>query len=134
MDTEKILFLIIAIGLSIFSMYRKAKKQKQSSNEYEEADHDFPQEEEPFKMTEPVIVFKQQNPSDLLQKPKFSAKKSEKQPPPQNIETSHLDKENPKKILQDTDFENEISILEDFDGTEIQKAFLFSEIFKNAKN
>jgi hypothetical protein len=135
MDTEKIIFLIIAIALSIFSMYRKAKKQKEASRgEYEESEHDFLQEEEPFEMTEPVVIFKQQAPSDLLQKSNFSAKKAKKQQNSQTIEATNLIVENTKKNLQDIDLENEITLLEDFEGTEIQKAFLYSEIFKNAKN
>ena len=134
MDIEKIIFLAVAIGLSIFSMYRKAKKQKQSSNEYEESDHNFPHEEIPYEMPDPVIVFKQQNASDLLQKSNISTKKSKKQHSLQNMETSKFSKENIENFTQNTDSENEITLLEDFNGTELQKAFLYSEIFKNTKS
>ena len=134
MDTEKIIFILIAIGLSIFSMYRKAKKQRQSSQKYEETNHDFPFEEAPFEMSDPVVIFKQQNASDLLQKQNISTKKSKKQRHLQNIETLKIPQENIQNFPQNTDFESEITLLEDFEGTELQKAFLYSEIFKSTKS
>lgn len=134
MDIEQIIFLLIAIGLSIFSMYKKAKKQKQSTQEYEKSNQDFSYEETLYEVPDPIIIFDQQNASDLLKKPNISTKKSKKQHYSQNIETSKIPKENVQDILQNTDFENEITLLGDFEGTEIQKAFLYSEIFKNPKN
>jgi hypothetical protein len=134
MDIEQILFIAIAIALSVFSMYKKSKKQKQSPYENETSNHDFSHNEEPYEIPEPVVIFKQYNAPDLLQNSNISTKKNKKSHHTQNKETSNLQRENSKNISQNTDLEKEISLLEDFDGTEIQKAFLYSEIFKNTKS
>jgi len=134
MDIEQILFLIIAIALSLFSMYRKAKKQKQSSPKNEEVYDDFYQEKSPYDISEPVVIFEQNSMANLPQNTKISTKKNQKDKYTQNIKTTNLQIENQKNILQNADLENQSELLDDFDGTEIQKAFLYSEIFKNTIN
>jgi hypothetical protein len=134
MDTEKIIFILIAIGLSIFSMYRKAKKQKQIPHENEESSYDLPQEETFYDLPKPVVIFQQQSAPDLLKKSHNPTKKSQKQLQLQNIEASKLPMKNVQNFSQSTDFENETALLENFEGTELQKAFLYSEIFKSTKS
>jgi hypothetical protein len=135
MDIEKILFIAIALALSAFSMYKKAKKQKESSQKREEEIyHDFPQETDPYKTSDPVVVFGQYDAMNLPQYSDISTKKNKKKQKTQNIEATSFQVENSKNISQTTDLENNIGLLEDFEGTEIQKAFLFSEIFKSTKN
>ncbi|MCL2290510.1 MAG: hypothetical protein FWC34_07400 [Bacteroidetes bacterium] len=135
MDIEQILFIAIAVALSAFSMYKKAKKQKESSRERaEEVYHDFPEVEDPYKTPNPVVTFDPYDAANLPQYSNIPTKKSKKKQKAQNFETINFQAENPKNASQTTDFENNIGLLEDFEGTEIQKAFLFSEIFKNTKN
>jgi hypothetical protein len=99
-----------------------------------ESYQDFSHEEELYEASEPVVIFKQSSASDLLQNSNFSTKKNKKRHHLQNIEISNAKTENSKNISQNTDLESKVSLLEDFDGTEIQKAFLYSEIFKNTKS
>jgi len=103
MDLEKLIFIILALVISIFSMFMKAKKQKHTV-------------------------------SELQENPNITAKIEKKKQKPQKIEKKNPPVDNSKIISQDIDLETEISLLEDFEGTELQKAFLFSEIFKTAKN
>jgi len=134
MDIEQILFITIAIALSIFSMYRKAKKQKQSFLENEESYHDFPQEQNSYETSEPIVIFEQYNAANSPQNDNISTKKNKKNQYSQNTKTTDSKIENPGNILQNIDLENENLLLEDFEGTEIQKAFLYSEIFKSTIN
>jgi hypothetical protein len=138
MDIEKLLFLIIAIALSVFSMYRKSKKQKQQQQQSipkrEKFDYDFPQQQDPYTPPEPVVIFEQFDIPESQPNYEIYTKKSKKKQKLQNIKAVNFQAENLKNISQDADLENDILLLEDFEGTEIQKAFLYSEIFKNAKN
>jgi hypothetical protein len=111
MDKEQILFLVIAIGFSIFSLYMKSKKQKKQEP-YDTAD-------DVTKSPQNEIIFtkKKQNKSKL-----------------QNIAPIDISPEASSDISQNTDLESDIELLPDFEGTEIQKAFLYSELFKHAKN
>ena len=133
MDTEQIIFLIIALVLTIFSMYRKSKKQKQSSQKEEPVYYDFP-DDDLCKTVEPVVIFGQNEVVNVQQNVDIYTKKNKKTLKMPKIEPVNFQNKNPKNILQNVDLENEIVILRDFEGTEIQKAFLYSEIFKNTKN
>jgi hypothetical protein len=133
-DIEKILFITIAIGLSIFSMYRKAKKQSKSSNGNEEVYQDFQEENNYHELTEPMVIFEHIDAEKSQQNFNIPTKKIKKPISSQNIENANIMVENPKTVLQNTDLEIENELLEGFEGTEIQKAFLYSEIFKSAKN
>jgi hypothetical protein len=134
MDIEKIIFLTIVIGLSIFSMYRKAKKQRQSSDKNEEVYQDYPEGNIIFENSSPIAIFEHNDTTNLLQNSDISTKNKQKQTHHKNIETPNLILDNSKNTLQNTDLESNTLLLEDFNGTEIQKAFLYSEIFKSIKN
>jgi len=134
MDIEKILFLVIAIALSVFSMYRKAKKQKQHLPKEEDTYQDFQEQENPYYTPDPVVIFDPVETPKSQQNLSTHTKTNKKRQKQQNIEIANFQKDISKNIFQNTDFEDNTSLLEDFEGTEIQKAFLYSEIFKNAKN
>jgi len=135
MDIEQILFIAIAVALSAFSMYKKMKKQKETSPERtEEIYDDFPQEPDPYKTSNPVVIFGQYDATNLPQYSNIPTKKNQKKQKAQNAETINIQVENSKNTTQSIDLNEDIRLLEDFEGTEIQKAFLFSEIFKNTKN
>ena len=135
MESEKIIFILIAIGFSILSMYLKARKKKQVSYEnYETSYQDFSTQEDLYNTSEPVVVFEQQNGYDSLQNFNIYPKKSIKEQKTQKIETANHLVQNSENILQNGDFEDKAVLLNDFEGTELQKAFLYSEIFKNTKN
>jgi len=134
MDIEKLIFLIIAVALSAFSMYRKTKKQKQNLLREENSYPDFLQQEDSYNAPEPVVIFDPFEIPNSQQDLNIHSKKNKKQQKQQNIEATDFQKQTSKNILQTTDLENNISLLEDFEGTEVQKAFLYSEIFKNTKN
>jgi len=121
MDVEKLLFIAIAIALSFFSMYKKAKNKKQTSSEH-------------YTDEEPIVILEHNNAENLFKNSNYSAKKSKKATPHKKSELKEIKRENQEFISQNIDSEKETILLEDFDGTEIQKAFLYSEIFKNAKN
>jgi hypothetical protein len=134
MNLEQIIFLTIAIALSVFSMYRKSKKRKQSLPKEEESYHDFPQQQDTSYPPEPVLIFE---PFDVPKSPQnfnIHTKKSKKKQKQQNVETVNFQSENSNINLQNADLESDISLLEDFEGKEIQKAFLYREIFKSTKN
>jgi len=134
MDLEQIIFLIVALGISIFSMYIKSKKRKQTPPVSEEPYQDFSQHPETYNNLEQVLFFDHYNDEKLLQNFNIHPKKEKKQ---QKAEKTAIFKqriENPKKYIQDAEFESESRLLDDFEGTEIQKAFLYSEIFKSVKN
>ena len=134
MSIEQLLFIAIALALSAFSMYQKSKKQKQTSRENaEEPYHDFPQEPEGYKTFDPVVIFERHDATNLPQYSNISTKKNKKRQKAQNLETSNFQIESPQNTSQHTDSENNVRLLEDFGGTELQKAFLFSEIFRNTK-
>jgi hypothetical protein len=135
METEKIIFIIIALGFSILSMYLKAKRKKQASHHnYEESEHDFSRQEDFDYSSEPMVIFEQNNVYNSPQEVNIYPKKSSKKQKAQKIEAVAPPVQNPEKILQNDDLEDKTVLLGDFEGTEIQKAFLFSEIFKNTKN
>jgi len=135
MDTEQIIFLIFAIAISIFSLYIKSKKKKQSSPEnVEESYHDFSQETDSYNPLDPVVIFKQYNVQDSPKNVDFATKKNKKNQKAQNTETISSPTKTAENTSQNIDSENNIVLLEDFQGTELQRAFLFSEIFKNTKS
>ena len=137
MDLKQILFLIIAIGLSVLSMYRKAKKQKQQTHPLpsdEESYDDFPSQPDFFDSPEPVVIFDPYDVTKSQQNFNINPKKEKKRQKRENIETVNFQVDNSKNNLQNADLESDIILLEDFEGTELQKAFLYSEIFKSVKN
>jgi len=138
MDIEKILFIVIALALSVFSLYKKSKKQQQQHQEpvskEEDFEYDFQQQQELYYPSEPILNFEQKDIQKTPQNFNILTKKEKKREKQTNFETFNLQAENAKNILRNDDLERDIILLEDFEGTEIQKAFLYSEIFKNAKN
>ena len=135
MNIEQLVFLIFAIAISIFSMYMKSKKQRQSSRErVEESYPDFPQEPEEYNPLDPVVIFKQYDVGNSPRYADIHTKKNQKKQKTQNTGVTHPPVKTSENILQNTDFENNVTLLGDFEGTELQKAFLFSEIFKNIKS
>jgi len=132
MNIEQILFLALALGFSIFSMYMKSKKQKQSSKK-DDSYHDFPQEPDGYATPEPVVVFEQFDVTNAPQNFNISTKKNKKTQKIQNTGVADFQTKTPENISQNAGSDNNIVLLEDFEGTEIQKAFLFSEIFKTVK-
>jgi hypothetical protein len=135
MELEKILFILFAIGFSILSLYLKSKKQKQASlPKSEEHYYDSPHQDESYNSPFPFEVFEQREPANLQQNINIYPKNKKTKPKKQNVETFNHTSTNVENNLQDADLENETSLLKDFEGSELQKAFLFSEIFKNTKN
>ena len=137
MDLEQIIFLVIALLLSVFSMYRKSKKRQQSLPKEEkevEYEPDFPFPPETYYPPESVVIYEQYVPSKLSENENIYTKKNKKEQKSKNLEVINFQTEKSKKILQDADLESNIILLEDFEGTEIQKAFLYSEIFKKPVN
>jgi len=134
MDIEQIIFLIIALLLSVFSMYKKSKKKQKTVSQKEESYQDFQQPANFYYPQEPVVNLEQSDVSKLLQNFDIHTKKNKKKQKQQNIEPVNIQEKKATIFLQDADSKSDISLLEDFDGTEIQKAFLYSEIFKNTKN
>jgi hypothetical protein len=134
MDLEKIIFIVLALLFSIFSMFMKSKKQKRTLPENERTDKDFSYESASFSILNQDAFLKSANIANLQENSNIYPKKSKKKQKLSNIEQESSHMENSKTILQNVDSETEIGLLEDFKGSELQKAFLFSEIFKNAKN
>ncbi|MCL2434563.1 MAG: hypothetical protein FWD09_00305 [Lentimicrobiaceae bacterium] len=135
MDTEQIIFLLFAIAISIFSLYIKSKKKKQSSPERaEESYHDFPQEADSYNPLDPVVIFRQYDVHNSPQNADFYTKTNKKNKKTQNTGTVSPPVKTSENISQNIDSENNIVLLEGFEGTELQRAFLFSEIFKNTKS
>jgi len=116
-------------------MYQKSKKQKQTARENEEESyHDFSQDPEAYKTSDPVVIFERYDATNLPQYSNISTKREKKKQKSQNLKTDSFQIESLKKTSQHDDLEGNIGLLEDFEGTEIQKAFLFSEIFRNPKS
>jgi hypothetical protein len=135
MESEKILFIILAIGFSILSMYLKARKKKQASYENSETSYqDFSKQEDLYNASEPMVIFEQKNVYDSPQNFNIYPKKNLKKQKAQKIETIPPPVQNAENIIQNRDLEDKTVLLENFEGTELQKAFLYSEIFKNTKN
>ena len=134
MDSEKLIFIILAVVLSIFSMYSKSKKQKRAVLEKEEPEQDFFPQQDSFIPSQPEVIFEEFNVAKLLQNSDITPKKHKKKPKIQNIEKTEAPPKIPDNISQNIDTMNDNELLEDFEGTEIQKAFLYSEIFKSTKN
>jgi len=135
MDSEQILFIVIALILAAFSLYGKSKQQKKQSLPHEENSyHDFLPEEEPIPTSYSVSSPEQHDIINLPQNFDIYTKKNIKKQKTSNIEITNFQSRKPSKKLQKIDLENDIMLLDDFEGTELQKAFLFSEIFKSIKN
>ena len=133
MDLEKLIFIILAIALSIFSMYAKSKKQRQTVSEKEESEPDFFYPEDRFTPSHSEEVFEEFDVSKLLQNANISPKKQKKTSKAPNLEKTDIPPKSSEIISQNNDIVNDNELLGEFDGTEIQKAFLYSEIFKNTK-
>jgi len=133
MDLEKIIFIILALAFSIVSMFLKSKKQKKSLAESEQSDRDSQYEPEPLAILDAHDFVKQFNVVHLQENSNIYPKNEKKKQKPPKIKKENTQLENPKISLQNTDLENEICLLEEFEGSELQKAFLFSEIFKNTR-
>jgi len=134
MDSEKIIFIILALVFSIFSMFTKKKKQKQTTYEKEQIDTDFPDNLDVSTLLNKDYLFKQFDGGYLQENSKKYPKKNKKKQKDENFEEEKFTKESSKTILQNIDLQKENTLLEHFEGTELQKAFLYSEIFKNANN
>ena len=134
MDTEKIIFIVLALVFTVISMLIKSKKQKPHTQQIEESDGEFQNEESRYNDSNLDMIFQQLNVSNLQKNYDFVSKTGKKKSKKIVSEKENFPKETIHKNLQDADSEKEIGLLEDFEGTELQKAFLYSEIFKNAKN
>ncbi|MCL1851392.1 MAG: hypothetical protein FWF70_08345 [Bacteroidetes bacterium] len=134
METEKIIFIVLALVFSVFSMVLKSKKQKRSFPEKESADTDFSISSEIFSPFYSEPLFKQSDTEHLQENFNIYSKNVKKKLKIQNFEKNNSEIENSKKNSQNIDLENEIILLEDIECTELQKAFLYSEIFKNPIN
>lgn len=113
-------------------MFLKAKKQKQSTSEKGLKYDYLPQETESYQNEDLGMIIQHYNRSDTVENSHIVSKKNKKKLQIQNKENVNFQVENEQNILQNTEFEKEIELLEHFEGTELQKAFLYSEIFKNA--
>ncbi|MCL2245604.1 MAG: hypothetical protein FWC10_00600 [Lentimicrobiaceae bacterium] len=133
MDIEKIIFIVLAIAFSIVSMFFKSKK-KQPYTHNKQAGRDFSYESDPFQSVDSDDFSMQSAIQNLQNNSNIASKKERKKQKIQNIEKKNLQSDNSQNFSQDFDLENENGLLEDFEGTELQKAFLLSEIFKNTKN
>jgi len=134
MDSEKIIFIILAILFSIVSLFVKSKKQKQTRIEEEVPDTDFSYESDSFPVLNPEDFFKLSAVQSLHENANIVPKRDKKKPKQQNFEKKNFLPDNSKIISQDFDLESENELLAGFEGSELQKAFLYSEIFKNTKN
>jgi hypothetical protein len=132
MDTEKIIFIALALVFSIISMFVKAKKQRQSTSEKDIKYDHFDYEKESYQNENLDIHFQPYNTSNIAENFQFTSKKNKKKIKIQNVKNVNFQVENDQNFLQNTELENESELLEHFEGTELQKAFLYSEIFKNA--
>ena len=75
-----------------------------------------------------------ENDVNMQEKVDIYSKKTKKKQNIQNIEKSTFSYKNPDFFSQDNDLEKETEISDLFEGTDLQKAFLFGEIFKNVRN
>ena len=131
---EQIIFLILPIVFSIFSLYMKSKKQRAQTLEAEKISPDFEPQNTPFLTQELDTIFEAYNVAKLSQNGNYLKKNTQNTPKRKKTETVDIVPKNPANDLHNIDLENDIELLQDFEGTEIQKAFLYSEIFKYAKN
>jgi uncharacterized protein YpmB len=134
MDSEKVIFIILALVFSIFSMYIKSKKQKRSVPEKEQADTDFSSESDMFTIFHSEQFLRQSEVEYVQENSNIYPKKDKKKTKEQNFKKENLQAKTPKIVSQDIDLESEISLLEGFEGSELQKVFVLSEIFKNTNN
>ena len=134
MDSEKIIFIVLALVFTVISMLIKSKKQKPSPQPMEESDEKLLYEQGKYNDSNLDMVFQPLNVSNLQENYNFVSKTNKKKSKKQVSEKESFPKETIHKSLQNADSEYEIGLLEDFEGTELQKAFLYSEIFNNAKN
>jgi len=133
MDIEKLIFIILAVIISIFSMYMKSKKQKRTLSENEPAETDFQYDPETFTILNSGDFFMPSDVTNMQENSNIASKRGKKKQKLQDTNKNNSQVDNSKNILQNVDCENEISLLEDFEGSELQKAFLYSEIFKSLK-
>jgi hypothetical protein len=134
MDSEKIIFIILALVFSIFSMLMKSKKQKRALSGKEKIDTDFSHESDSVPISNLHEFFMPSDVAHLQENSNIYPKKSKKKQKIQNFEKENSRIEISEITSQNIDLEMEIGLLEDFEGSELQKAFLYSEIFKNANN
>jgi len=127
---EQIIFLIIALSLAVFSMYMKSKKLKNALPKEEDSDHLFQQDSIQYDSLESEIIFEPYNATKSSQNSDFRSKKNKKFKKLQNSETQHTNNNSSQIHSQFTDLESDVCLLEEFEGTELQKAFLYSEILQ----
>jgi hypothetical protein len=112
----------------------KSKKQKRTVPEKDTIDTDFSDESDFSTLLNQDYFNKQFDVEHLQKNSNIYPKKSKKKQKLQNVAKEISPIETPKIISQDIDLETENSLLENFEGSELQKAFLYSEIFKSANN
>ena len=134
MDFEQLIFVVLIIAFSIFSMYLKSKRQKRSAAGKEESDSDLLQYSDSGITFEPVEFFEPKDAGNLPQNVNIFTNTNKKKQKKQNLTNINSTINHVQHLPQNIDLENEIELLEDFEGSEVQKAFLYSEIFKNANN
>ena len=115
-------------------MFVKSKKQKRSILKKEQSDTDFQYESDSITFLNQDQILVQPDVANLQKNLNIFSKKNKKEHKQQNLEKEKFQINNSKIISQNIDFESEIDLLEGFEGTELQKAFLFSEVFKNVNN
>ncbi|MDR2972845.1 MAG: hypothetical protein LBU83_13125 [Bacteroidales bacterium] len=130
MDIKKILFITFALAFSILSMYLKTKKQKSSLPKKEESNNDYDSISDLVFDSEIEVNYGNKDVSKMFQNTKNFSKKNKNKQKSQNFKVSEFQSKSSDSVLQNTDIETENVLLGDFEGTEIQKAFLYSEIFK----
>ena len=128
MDSEKIIFIILALVFSIFSMFMKSKKQKRTVLENEKNETDILDESD----LDQEQFYKPSNVENLQKNANIYPKKNKKKQKQEIFEKEKNPIEQSKFISQNIDLETENNLLEEFEGSDLQKAFLYSEIFKNA--
>jgi len=88
----------------------------------------------PFLNQELSMIFEEYNATKSSQNGNYLKKNKQNMPKKKKIEPVDTIPKNPVNSLHNVDLESDIELLPGFEGTEIQKAFLYSEIFKYAKN
>ena len=115
-------------------MYSKSKKQQRAASGQAKPEPDFLQSEDSLLHLFSIENSEETEVTKLLKNLQNSPKKQKKKSKMQNLEKTDIPPKTPHHISQDSDIMNDSDLLGGFEGTEIQKAFLYSEIFKNTKN
>ena len=134
MDLEQLIILIFAIGFSIVGMVLKSKKQKQAQPRAEDYFEDLQLPPEPAIRYDPELLPESLEEIKTSQKRNIYSKFNKNSKNPKKSEEVGAGYKEDKDTTQVVDLENDIELLEPFEGTELQKAFLYSIIFNNTKN